>query len=63
MAWSWRSAMPAPFSPAYQDDIEPAHALEDIEDLEALAVDARRLRLNLYFPDLKQRAKNGGYSI
>ncbi|HPF26960.1 MAG TPA: NAD-glutamate dehydrogenase [Steroidobacteraceae bacterium] len=47
------------FSPAYQDDIEPAHALEDIEDLEALAVDAGRLRLNLYFPDLKQRAKNG----
>ncbi|MCB1624467.1 MAG: NAD-glutamate dehydrogenase, partial [Pseudomonadales bacterium] len=38
------------FSPAYQDDIAPELALEDIENLEALSIDADRLRLNLYFP-------------
>jgi glutamate dehydrogenase len=35
------------FPPAYRDDIEPQHALEDIADLEVVRQDAAALRLNL----------------
>ncbi len=46
------------FSPAYQDDIAPSQTLDDIEDLEALANQPDRLRLNLYLPPAVELAKN-----
>ena len=36
------------FPPAYQDEVEPADALEDLGDLEALPRSAQGLRLNLH---------------
>ncbi|HEY8509721.1 MAG TPA: NAD-glutamate dehydrogenase [Steroidobacteraceae bacterium] len=38
------------FPMAYQEDVEPADALEDLADLEALRNDPLALRLNLYRP-------------
>jgi glutamate dehydrogenase len=40
----------AAFPVAYQDEVEPADALEDVADLESLRADPRGLRLNLHRP-------------
>ncbi|MEJ1961385.1 MAG: NAD-glutamate dehydrogenase [Gammaproteobacteria bacterium] len=38
------------FPMAYEEDVDPADALEDLADLESLRTDSQALRLNLYRP-------------
>jgi glutamate dehydrogenase len=46
LANRYRRAFPL----AYEEDVDPADALEDLADLEALRTDPQALRLNLYRP-------------
>jgi glutamate dehydrogenase len=46
LANRYRHAFPL----AYEEDVDPADALDDLADLEALRADAQALRLNLYRP-------------